>query len=51
MENLKIKVIVYEKDGVHHFIEKKFEIKGGENNLSKFLVEVESITKKFNPYN
>lgn len=47
-ENLKIKVIVYEKDGVHHFIEKKLEIKNSE--LSNFLVEVEALKSKFNSY-
>lgn len=47
-ENLKIKVIIYETDGLHHFIEKKFEIKN--KSISDFLVEIESVKNKFNPY-
>lgn len=47
--NLKIKVIVYEKDGVHHFIEKVFDIKSG--SLEDFLKQVETLKSRFNPYN
>lgn len=47
-ENLKIKVIVYEKDGVHHFIEKTFDINNGK--LQDLLMEVNKLKDKLNPY-